>query len=193
MSRLAQATDLHELARFPAAASPEAAARVSGLAPVDVGEAAEQVTKLLKSRTLVLVEGSGGLAVRYDDTGTTIADMARMLGAPVLVVVAAGLGTLNYTALTLEALATRGLSCAGVVLGSWPTDPDLAMRANLTDLRTVAARPLDGALPAGAARLAPRDFLGAARARLAPALGGTFDPAAFEQRHGLPTVREGGT
>ena len=51
-----------------------------------------------------------------------------MLDAPVLVVAAAGLGTLNHTALTVEALRRRGLTCAGVVVGAWPAEPDLAAR-----------------------------------------------------------------
>ena len=39
------------------------------------------------------------------------------------VVTTAGLGTLNHTALTLEALATRGLPLAGLVIGAWPGRP----------------------------------------------------------------------
>ena len=69
-----------------------------------------------------------------------------MLGAPVLVVTTAGLGTLNHTALTLEALSARRLTVAGLVIGSWPAEPGLAERANLTDLAVIAGRPLAGAL-----------------------------------------------
>ena len=97
-----------------------------------------------------------------------------MLDAPVLVVTTAGLGTLNHTALTLEALSTRRLATAGVVIGSWQARPGLAERANLTDLAVIAEQPLAGALQAGAARLGRADFLAAARAGLGPGLGGTF-------------------
>ncbi len=34
----------------------------------------------------MLVEGAGGLLVRFDDQGATLADAAGLLGAPVLVV-----------------------------------------------------------------------------------------------------------
>jgi len=78
------------------------------------------VHTLAGQRDLVLVEGAGGLLVRFDDTGWTVADLALRLGAPVLLVVDPGLGTLKPPALSLEALATRGIACAGVVLGSWP-------------------------------------------------------------------------
>jgi len=90
------------------------------------------------------------------------------------VVTTPGLGTLNHTALTLEALSTRRLTPAGVVIGAWPAEPGPAERANLTDLAVVAGRPLAGALPAGAARLSRADFLAAARAGLSPAFGGSF-------------------
>ncbi|MFC0037501.1 dethiobiotin synthase [Actinomadura rayongensis] len=184
--RLAGVTDLHECARFPDPLSPAAAARYAGLPPVRLPEVAGEVGTLAKSRSLVLVEGAGGLLVRYDDEGRTIADLARWLGAAVLVVARPDLGTLNHTALTLEALAHRGVQLAGVVVGAWPDDPDLAMRANLRDLETIAARPLAGALPAGAGALDPAEFLLAARGGLAPAFGGVFDPVAFHAAHGLP-------
>ena len=179
--RLAAVTDLHEHARFPDPLSPAAAARHRGLPPVDLYDSAATVRTLAADRDLVVVEGAGGLLVRYDEEGTTIADLARTLSADVLVVVDAGLGTLNHTALTLEAMADRGLRLAGVVVGAWPAEPDLACRSNVRDLETLAARPLAGALPAGAGALDPVDFLLAARAGLAPALGGTFDAADFRR------------
>ena len=177
--RLAGVTDLHELARFPDPLSPEAAARVSCQPPLDLRRAAAYAARLATSRQQVIVEGAGGLLVRYDRAGTTIADLAAMLDAPVLTVTAPGLGTLNHTALTLEALATRALTCAGVVIGCWPSEPGLAERCNLTDLETTAGQPLAGALPEGAARLGPAEFLRLARHGLSPAFGGTFDAAGF--------------
>ncbi|MBV9445936.1 MAG: ATP-dependent dethiobiotin synthetase BioD [Streptosporangiaceae bacterium] len=158
--RLSGVTDLHELSRFPDPLSPEAAARTAGLPPLDMTAAARYITELGASRDHILVEGAGGLLVRYDPAGATIADLAGMLGAPVLVVTEAGLGTLNHTALTLEALATRGLESAGVVIGSWPARPGLAERSNLRDLSGV----LTGSMPEGAGLLGTDDFRSAARA-----------------------------
>jgi dethiobiotin synthetase len=181
--RLSGVTDLHEYARFPDPLSPAAAARLAGLPPLDLAKAATRIRALAAERRLVLVEGAGGLLVRYDEDGATIADLAHELRAPVLVVAHPALGTLNHTALTLEAMAGRGLDLAGVVLGSWPAAPDLAARCNIRDLETLAARPLAGALPEGAGRLHPAEFLTVARATLAPALGGTFDAADFRREH----------
>ncbi|MFI0355475.1 dethiobiotin synthase [Actinomadura sp. 9N407] len=181
--RLAGIDDLHEFARFPDPLSPAAAARHAGVPPLRLADVAERVRELAETRELVLVEGAGGLLVRYDEEGATVADLARWLGAAVVVVARPDLGTLNHTALTLEAMAHRGVQPAGVVLGEWPDDPDLAMRSNIRDLETIAARPLAGALPAGAGSLDPAEFLLAAHTALAPPFGGTFDPAVFRAEH----------
>src|ERR1700679_2592871 len=173
IERLSGVGDTHELARFPDPLSPEAAARVSGLPPLDLADAADYIGKLAASRDLVLVEGAGGLLVRYDAAGATLADLALMCAAPVLVVVAAGLGTLNHTALTCEALAARRLELAGVAIGSWPGEPGLAERENVTDLETLIGRPLAAALPEGSGALNRDEFLAMARRHLGPTLGGT--------------------
>ena len=174
VQRLSGVTRTVELARFPDPLSPEAAARACGQPPLDLAAAAVEIKQLLAETDLVLVEGAGGLLVRYDPMGTTIADLAAMLGAPVLVVITPGLGTLNHTALTLEALRARRLTTAGLVIGAWPAEPGLAERANLTDLAVIAGEPLAGALPAGSGGLDREAFLAVARAGLGPELGGMF-------------------
>ncbi|CAB4846432.1 unannotated protein [freshwater metagenome] len=181
--RLSLIDDLHEHVRYPDPLAPAAAARVSGLPSLDLATSVAAIRALGEDHELVLVEGAGGLLVRYDDDGSTIADWARLLSADVLVVAHPQLGTLNSTALTLEALAHRGLTLAGVVLGSWPRDPDLASRCNIRDLETLAARPLSGALADGAGAFDPLEFLLAARAGLEPALGGIFDASDFRRKY----------
>lgn len=172
VTRLSGVTDTHELARFPDPLSPEAAARVSGLPPADLDASAEYIANLADSCDLVLVEGAGGLLVRYDPAGATIADLSVALNAPALVVTAPALGTLNHTALTLEALTARKIVSAGVVIGTWPDRPGLTELANLTDLEVVAGGPLAGVFPEGAGALDRQAFLAVATAALTPSLGG---------------------
>ncbi len=159
-----------ELARFPAPLAPARAARLAGLIPVTTATTASVARELAAEHDLVLVEGTGGLLVPLDDSGGTLADVAAALSAPVLVVVGAGLGTLNHTALTVEALRTRRLGCAGIVIGAWPTQPDLAARCNLIDLPAVTGLPLLGVVPGGAGHLTPAEFLPVARRGLEPGL-----------------------
>jgi dethiobiotin synthetase len=181
--RLAGVTDLHEYVRLPDPLSPAAAARHAGVEPIDLEEAGARIRALADTRDLVVVEGAGGLLVRYDEEGATIADLARAVRASVLIVAAPSLGALNHTALTLEALAHRGIPLAGVVLGSWPRQPDLACRSNVRDLEMLAARPLAGAMREGSGAFGAPEFLLASRSGLGPSLGGTFDAADFRRAH----------
>ncbi|MEU5141320.1 dethiobiotin synthase [Streptomyces sp. NPDC021139] len=182
VARLAGEVTVAEVARFPEPLAPGTAARRAGRAPVRPGEVAEAAAKLATEHDLVLVEGAGGLLVRFDAAGGTLADAAGLLGAPVLVVTSAGLGTLNTTELTARELRTRGLELTGLVIGSWPGDPDLAARCNLADLPDVSGAPLLGAVPAGAGALTPAVFRSTAPQWLAPVLDGTWDAAAFGAR-----------
>ena len=184
ISRLATGladSELVELVRYPDPLSPAAAARRSGRPALDPARCVQAVLDAQARSDLVLVEGAGGLLVRFDDDGFTLAELARTLRAPVLVVTTAGLGTLNATALTLEALAHRGLELSGLVVGSWPSQPGLAERSNVADLEMLAARPLLGALEQGLGAATPGQFAAAAARGLGPALGGTFDAAAFRR------------
>lgn len=176
VARLAGPVTAVELARYPEPLAPATAARRAGLAPIGPADVAEAAAKLSAVHDVVLVEGAGGLLVRYDETGATLADAAELMHAGVLVVAAAGLGTLNTTALTAEALRARKITNLGVVIGSWPAEPGLAERCNLDDLPAVAGAPLLGAVPAGAAALPPETFRTTAAQWLAPQLGGTWRP-----------------
>ncbi|RES73206.1 dethiobiotin synthase, partial [Mycobacterium tuberculosis] len=105
---------------------------------------------------LTLVEGAGGLLVELAEPGVTLRDVAVDVAAAALVVVTADLGTLNHTKLTLEALAAQQVSCAGLVIGSWPDPPGLVAASNRSALARIAT--VRAALPAGAASLDAGDF-----------------------------------
>ena len=102
---------------------------------------------------LVLVEGAGGLLVPFNyDDGWTLADLATNLHAGVVLVTTAGLGALNHTRLTVGRIFEDSIELAGIIISSWPDEPDLAMRCNIVDLGAMAPkRALAGVLPAGMA------------------------------------------
>jgi dethiobiotin synthetase len=186
VARLAGAVTAAELARYPEPLAPATAAARAGLKPVGPEEIAEAAAKLAAVHDVVLVEGAGGLLVRYDEQGSTLADAAAVLRAGVLLVAPPRLGTLNVTTLTAEALAARELNCLGVIVGSWPAEPGLAERCNIAELPAAAGAPLLGALPERAAALSPAAFRAAAPDWLAPQLGGTWDAAAFSAHYAAP-------
>lgn len=183
VARLAGAVTAVELARYPEPLAPATAARRSRRQTIGPEEIAEAAAKLAAVHDVVLIEGAGGLLVRYDEQGSTLADAARLLRARILLVAPAGLGTLNATALTAEALHARKLSCLGVIIGSWRPEPDLAERCNIADLPQAADAPLLGALPEAAAALSPAAFRASAPDWLAPQLGGTWDGDAFAEAY----------
>jgi dethiobiotin synthetase len=168
-----------ELRRYPDPLSPEAAARRSGLPTLGPGEIAAAASDLDAGHDLTLLEGAGGLLVRFDAQGSGLADVAWALGAPVVIVAEAGLGTLNATALTAEVATRRGLNVVGVVIGSWPAVPDLAAVENLRDLPDAAGSPLLGVLPEGLGEANRDTFAERVRHGLSPWFGGEFDPETF--------------
>ena len=156
IARLSGARELVSVARYPDALAPVAAAAAAGRSLPSAEQIIDVVRRVDRPGRLTLVEGAGGLLVELAAGGVTLRDLAVELVAPVLVVCEAGLGTLNHTALTLEALEHKGISCAGLVIGSWPENPGAAEAFNRGALEDLA--PVRAVLPAGAATLSPVDF-----------------------------------
>ncbi|APE34132.1 dethiobiotin synthase [Nocardia mangyaensis] len=159
ITRLSGVTRTVELARYPDPLAPDTAARRAGMPLLSLAETVAAIDELADA-DLVLVEGAGGLLVRMGEY--TLLELAHKVGAPVLVVAAAGLGTLNHSELTTRTLAAAGVPCAGLVIGAWPTDPDLASRCNREDLPRVTDTALLGAIPAGVGQWERERFAAAA-------------------------------
>ena len=169
LAEIARLSGVHEfvsVGRYPEALAPVAAAAAVGRSLPSADQIIDAVRSVDRPGRLTLVEGAGGLLVELAAGGFTVRDLAVDLAAPVLVVCEAGLGTLNHTALTLEALENKGISCAGLVIGSWPSSPGAAEEFNRGALEALA--PVRAVLPAGAAALSRADF--------AVMAGNAFDP-----------------
>ena len=169
LAEIARLSGVHEfvsVARYPDALAPVAAAAAVGRSLPSADQIIDAVRSVDRPGRLTLVEGAGGLLVELATAGVTLRDLAVDLAAPVLVVCEAGLGTLNHTALTLEALENKGISCAGLVIGSWLASPGAAEEFNRGALEALA--PVRAVLPAGAAALSGADF--------AVMAGNAFDP-----------------
>lgn len=127
--------------------SPHLAAALSG---VNLNRATLLAWCKEKARTseFVLVEGAGGLAVPIAEN-YLMADLARDLGYPVLVVCRPGLGTINHTLLTVAYARQYGLPVAGLVVNGLPGDEQIgpAEKDNLKILPRLTGLPLLGALP----------------------------------------------
>lgn len=87
-----------------------------------------------------VVEGIGGLRVPLAGDREVL-DLAADLALPAVVVARSGLGTLNHTALTVDALLDRGVPVRGVVLNDYAGD-SLAERTNPDELRRMLDVPV---------------------------------------------------
>lgn len=100
------------------------------LAAIDAGKQINPDQLILKINNLkkgpapLIIEGAGGLMVPITKDFLMI-DLMACLEIPVVLVARDGLGTINHTLLSLNALKSRGIEIAGVVLtaASLPPTP----------------------------------------------------------------------
>jgi dethiobiotin synthetase len=84
----------------------------------------ERILAALASTSVdfVVIEGAGGWRVPIT-LHVDMAELARSIGLPVLIVAAATLGTINHSLLTIEAVERDGQTVAAVVLSRRPENP----------------------------------------------------------------------
>ncbi len=117
--------------------APSVAARRADV-KIDLQRLVDRYRELRAAYDVVVVEGAGGLLVGIDDD-TDMADLAAMFRLPIVVVARPALGTLNHTALTVDAARARGLDVLGVVISDYPDEPDIAERTNPAEIAKIAS------------------------------------------------------
>jgi dethiobiotin synthetase len=128
-------------------ASPHLAARADGIA-IRHERIVAAFERLKAASDLVIVEGAGGWHAPISAT-ETMADVARKLALPVVLVVGVRLGCLNHALLTREALRARGMVFAGWIANKLVAEMPLA-NANIETLSSrFGVDPL-AVVPAGA-------------------------------------------
>lgn len=156
VARLA-GVDTFERWRYPEPLAPNLAAWRAGVPTPSLEEVAQWVRSLDAPERVVLVEGAGGLLVRLADD-YTLADIAKAVDAPLIVVTSLGLGSLNLAELTCIQARAMGLDVLGLIGGSMPDDPDLPTRLNVEELPVVTGARYWGHLPEGCGRLSAAEF-----------------------------------
>ncbi len=135
--------------RYQKPVAPAVAARLEG-PPVDI-DRIRYCFAMIKAEgpDLFLVEGAGGILVPLTESHT-MADLAVVLGLPVLVVARDGLGTINHTALTVEAALIRGIEVSGVILNSvHPGTSAETIQSNAAEIERLVDVPVLGVLGYG--------------------------------------------
>lgn len=122
--------------------APHIAAEQAGV-PIDLARIHAAFKKLQTQADIVVVEGVGGFCVPLNPREDT-ADMAVMLGLPVILVVGIRLGCLNHALLAAEAIAWRGLKLAGWVANFAQVEKVDAAEHNIAALEQRLGAPLLG-------------------------------------------------
>ena len=130
--------------------APLAAAQRAGTA-IALRQICSAFRALSARHEFVVVEGVGGLLVPLT-VRLTLADLAKRLGLPLVIVARAGLGTLNHTLLTLRCARELGLEVRGVVLNQADPPPKnrmacVAIQTNPLILSQVASVAVAGPVP----------------------------------------------
>lgn len=96
----------------------------------------------------VIIEAAGGIFVPVTET-TQIIDMVKTTGAFPVIAARAGLGTINHSLLTLDALKTRGIQKPGLVFIQQPDDPTPSdmIRENMDAVTRFSGVTVAGVIP----------------------------------------------
>jgi len=145
-----------------ASVAPHIAAEQSGV-EIRLEQITAAFRQLQELADATVVEGVGGFVVPLNARQDT-ADMAEMLGVPVILVVGMRLGCINHALLSAQAIRQRGLTLAGWVANR--IEPDMPfVQDNIAALEQRLEAPLIGVVPyceghsaADVARLLRTDF-----------------------------------
>ncbi len=104
-------------------------------------------SRLSKKYDMTVVEGAGGIMVPVYKKYLFL-DLVKDLDLPVLIVARPGLGTINHTLLTIEALRSKGLSVAGVIINcSIKSGKGLSEKTNPEVIEKLGCVPVLGSVP----------------------------------------------
>jgi len=87
--------------------------------------------KLKENYEYLIVEGAGGILVpitEEDGKIYTYLDLLKMFNIPSVIVSRAGLGTINHTALTVNAM--KDIEIKGIIMNGFSKNPDIAQKTN---------------------------------------------------------------
>jgi dethiobiotin synthetase len=115
--------------RYGPPVSPHLAAELAD-EPIDPDRLRGAALAATEESDLVVCEGVGGFLVPLTPD-YLVRDLARDLGMPVLIVASPGLGTINHTLLTIEAVRAARLEVSKVVLNGWAAEQSPLERSNL--------------------------------------------------------------
>jgi dethiobiotin synthetase len=144
-AKSSDADDLISPYRFQLPAAPCQAA-TSAKEQIDTDKIVNAYQSVRQGKDIVLIEGAGGLMVPIRG-GYIMADLARQLELPLLVITHPRLGTLNHTLLTTFAARAMDMQIGGYIINQMPENPDKTEQGVPHLLSSLASADLLGVLP----------------------------------------------
>jgi dethiobiotin synthetase len=129
---------------FSPAIAPHIAAEQSGQR-IDINTIKQNLVRLQQEAELVVVEGVGGWRVPLNEH-ESVADLARELDFPVILVVGLKLGCINHALLSAESIYSSGCTLAGWIANTLTPDMDAAEQ-NIQAINERIGAPLLGSVP----------------------------------------------
>jgi dethiobiotin synthetase len=113
--------------------------------PVIIDKVLTCYNELKNSAEVIIVEGAGGWYTPINGQ-QDMADLAKALRLPVILVVAIRLGCINHAKLTFRAIQQTGIECAGWIATC--SDPEvLSLDETIETIKNAVETPLLGVLP----------------------------------------------
>ncbi|WP_440989131.1 dethiobiotin synthase [Haloarchaeobius baliensis] len=132
------------LGRLEPPLAPRVAAERGGT-ELDFADLRSRAADALDAADVGVLEGIGGLRVPLTDDHDVL-DLVADLDCEALLVARSGLGTLNHTALSVDALDAAGVSVRGIVLNEWAGET-VAERTNPAELERMTGLPVETVPP----------------------------------------------
>lgn len=135
--------------RFRKPLAPSVAAAMEGRS-IRIEGIVKAYQTLAARHDCMIVEGAGGVMVPLRD-GYLFLDLMKRLGLPVVIVARPGLGTINHTLLTIEALSKKRVPVSGIVINYADRGkPGDAERTSPAVIEKLSGVPVIAIMPHGA-------------------------------------------
>jgi dethiobiotin synthetase len=131
---------------YSIAASPLVASELKQDPPINIKKAVQSLKDLGKEHDFLIAEGIGGIMVPLTEN-ESVADFAKQVDLPVIIVATTKLGTLNHTLLTVMACEKFGLKIEGIILNKISKKPNIVEKKTvevierLTHVKVLAVLP----------------------------------------------------
>jgi dethiobiotin synthetase len=142
---LADPIDLINPIKFRQPLSPYAASKTEKV-KIDIKKIMKLFRSFVRFREITFVEGLGG-ALAPIKKGYFVADMIKEMKLPAVIVADAGLGTINHTLMTVDALKKRKIKISGIIMNGFDNE-EPSQRSNAGIIEELSGVPVIGRIRA---------------------------------------------